>query len=1286
MRNLLLIGLLFSAISAFSQRGVEVSYQFEWLDNQDKTQVPHGRVGFNDAIWNSELPTAQITQELTTSASRAEVILSDFSTEIISENILTRRQIALLPTQMVIEPTVFLHKRKTFLKVIVNPIWKDPETGQIYRLLDFQGEVVLTPGRVNASRALTWQENSVLAEGEWYKISITNDGVYRIDKTFLETLGVDAASLNPNQLNIYGNGGELLPFDNDVERADDPVKNAIFVSGEGDGSFDNEDFILFYGKGPDSWGYVEDENQFVHDKHFYSDSAFYFLRVDDLAPSRIQLADESLVPNTTSTAFTDRQFIETEAVNINKSGREFYGDRFDLTLSIPYVFTTPGLLQESASLDCRVMARSIGAESSFDLTVDGQSAVLTPQETGSQVTSSVGREAETTIDFIPSGGSALNVNLTFNQGVPDAEGWLDFLRLNVRRTLGMNGGQLQFRDPQTVGAGNVTEFTIANGNTLFQLWDITDHTQPIQVSFEAGEEPNSVQFSSSTENLKEFMAFTNFNYLEPNPLGRVENQNLHGIGNVDMVVLTNDLLLPVAESYVAIHENDGLDMVVVNVHDVYNEFSSGNPDPTAIKMLMKMLYDRAAGDPNLEPRFLQIIGDGSFRNRNLTRNSPNIMTYQSLNALSPTNSYISDDYFGFLEDQYGEGLGDQMSIGVGRIPCEDIAEGQDYLNKLQNYLSENTNASGDAYCVGDAALSPYGSWRNVICFISDDLDGNSGPNELSHMLNSEEHFDTIRENYNDYNVEKIYMDAYQQETTPGGERYPAAEDAIRRRVENGALIVNYIGHGGERGFAHERVLNTTTIQEWTNFNRLPVFMTATCELARYDDPEFKSAGELLIMNPNGGAIAMLTTTRIVFSGGNQQLNEAFFEIALEDANFEDLRLGDICKITKNDPGVSDSSNKRNFSLLGDVALRMSYPKYEVYTTEMNGIEMNEAEPDTVRSLQQVTFKGFVGDAAGEKLSDFNGFVYPTVYDKISEVTALNNDGGAAAYEFELFKNIIYKGKASVVNGDFEFTFIIPRDIAYNFGTGRVSYYAVAGNEDGHGHSEEFIIGGALDGAELNTVGPEVNLFMNDSTFVFGGITDESPILFARVFDDNGINTVGSGIGHDLKAILDGESNDPIVLNDFYEADLDTYQSGSIRYQLNDLGEGTHNLSLKVWDVHNNSSESYTEFVVSNSSELALEHVLNYPNPFTTRTQFMFEHNQACDFLDVQVQVFTVSGKIVKSINRIVRSEGFRGEPIEWDGLDDFGDQIGKGVYVYRVKVSTPEGQTAEKFEKLVILK
>jgi hypothetical protein len=734
-----------------------------------------------------------------------------------------------------------------------------------------------------------------------------------------------------------------------------------------------------------------------------------------------------------------------------------------------------------------------------------------------------------------------------------------------------------------------------------------------------------------------------------------------------------------------IHSAEGLEIKIVTPRQVYNEFSSGNPDVTAIKMMMKMLYDRADGNPDLRPKYLQIIGDGTFMNKLSSDNSSYVITYQSGNSISPTSSYVSDDYYAFLDDSTSEALGDAMDIGVGRIPCEDLEQAKGYVNKVKRYLSGNTSSDGGAYCLGDQEGSPYGSWRNIICLVSDDMDGNGGPTESIHMSNSDEHANTIYSEHNDFDVVKLYMDAYQQVSTPGGERYPDGAEAINQRVQNGALIVNYIGHGGERGFAHERILNIPTIQSWTNINRLPVFMTATCELARFDDPEFRSAGELIVMNPNGGAIAMLTTTRIVFSGSNQQLNRAFFDIALEHESLPDLTLGFIAMTTKNDPQVSPSSNKRNFSLLGDVALQMSYPEKQVFTTHVNGVDITQ-EVDTLRSLQQVTIEGYVGDGVGEVLTGFNGFVYPTVYDKKSEVTTLNNDGANNSFQFEVFKNIIYKGKASVVNGMFSYSFIIPRDIAYNFGTGRISYYAVSGDLDANGFSEDFVIGGALEGAELNTVGPEIHLYLNDSSFVFGGLTDEDPFIFAKLYDENGINTVGNGIGHDIKATLDGNTGDPIILNDFYESDLDTYQSGEVRYQINQLSEGTHNLTLKVWDVHNNSAESYTEFVVAESTELALDHVLNYPNPFTTRTEFFFEHNQACEFLDVEIQVFTVSGKLVKTMKNIVQTDGFRSDGVVWDGKDDFGDNIGKGVYVYRVRVTTPEGASAEQFERLVILR
>jgi hypothetical protein len=323
---------------------------------------------------------------------------------------------------------------------------------------------------------------------------------------------------------------------------------------------------------------------------------------------------------------------------------------------------------------------------------------------------------------------------------------------------------------------------------------------------------------------------------------------------------------------------------------------------------------------------------------------------------------------------------------------------------------------------------------------------------------------------------------------------------------------------------------------------------------------------------------------------------------------------------------------------------------------------------------------------GQKLNNFNGVIYPTVYDKAVLAKTLGQDQSSPVLTFSLQKNILYKGKASVQNGSFSFTFIVPKDIAYHYGTGRLSFYAQNGSEDAAGYYDSLIIGGFDANAASDAIGPEVKLYLNNEKFVFGGTTNENPALYAVVSDSSGINTVGNGIGHDITATLDDNSAAPYVLNDYYEANLDDYQQGRILYHLKDLAEGRHSLQLKVWDIFNNSSTAYTEFVVAPSAEIALSHVLNYPNPFTTHTTFFFEHNQACDGLKVQIQIYTVSGKLINTIEQQVFCDGYRSDGISWDGTDSYGDRIGRGVYVYRVKVRNSNGQTAEKFEKLVVLR
>lgn len=1150
------------------------------------------------------------------------------------------------------------------------------------------------PGPKPSLRMLDFAEQSALSEGTWYKIAIARDGVYKIDKNTFNQLGVEIDNLSPQSINVYGNGGDLLPASNAEPRFDDLQKCAVFFQGEADNIFQDNDYILFYGKGPDSWRRELDSetgrNRWKHNKHYYSDSAYYFIRIDDTEPLRIQPAAPIDLPAShTINQFQDFQFIETDLYNIGRTGREFYGEQYDVNTTGSYSFSMPNLVsQTEALLEANLVVRSLGGASNWSLNVGGISAQTSPVSTGDGVLSAVASSERLSIPFTPS-GSSVNVNLQFNKYSNTAEvvGWVDYLRVNATRLLSMSGSQMRFRDTLSVGVGNVGLFQISNASSIAQIWDISDFIHPQLIEFSSIE--NLVEFKSSTSDLKEFIAFANSGYLVPTPKGAVSNQNLHGLSDIDYIIVAAPAHRSAAEALAEIHVGLGTSTVVVSQEEIFNEFSSGNPDVTAVRMLMKMLYDRAQGNTERMPQNLLLFGDGDFGNNKGMEafNGANVILYETSESLSPAWSAVSDDYFVFLSDDDDESSSNLLDAGVGRIPATDASEGISYVDKVKTYISQNTSVTGAAGCLGEAAQSPYGSWRNLLTFVADDQDGNGGPTEQIHLEDADSLSSLVKKRYPEYDVIKIYMDAYRQESTPGGERYPDGEEAIRNRVQNGSLLVTYLGHGGERGWAHERILDLNTIGSWTNKYKLPVFLTATCELARFDDPGVNTAGEILVMNPYGGAIAMLTTTRVVFAGSNMEMDLAFFDVALENDAISNLSLGMINMLTKNGVNPSNSS-KPNFSLLGDPALRMSYPKYEVVTTAINDIPI-ESFGENLKALQEVKFSGYVADASGNKLTDYNGFIYPTVFDKVTRVYTQNNDfdgSNGIVQQYDVFNKNIFKGKASVRNGDFQFEFVVPFDINYVVDTARVSYYTVAGNLDGHGYSNKFRIGGSLSGAELNRVGPEIDLYLNDTLFVSGGICDTRPILLARLKDENGINTVGNGIGHDLTAVIDSDTQHPIILNEYYETDLDTYKSGEVRFQLPELTEGNHNLSLKAWDVHNNSSTASIDFVVADNSTIALDHVLNYPNPFTTHTDFMFEHNQVCTSLDVRIQIFTVSGKLIKTIREDVLQDGYRSRPIPWDGTDDFGDRIGKGVYVYRLEVRNDEGQLAEHYEKLVILK
>jgi hypothetical protein len=1122
--------------------------------------------------------------------------------------------------------------------------------------------------------------SSALSSGNFYKIATTADGLYKVDYNFLKnTLKVDPNSFNLNTLAIFGNGGGMVPDLNSVSRPDDLLENpTMLVDNNGNNKMDDGDYLLFYGQMPDAWKFNSTSQAFNHEKNLYSDKTFYFLTTNAGTGKRVSVTSTGGVPNKTITDFDERAYHDIDEFNLLSSGKRWVGDKMTgFNNSKSFSFNFPNLIS-SVPVKFGSKISAVTNYGSITVVTLNNQNVITHNDGGISPSNypAASRVYTATANYNATSDN-INVTYTFNVSADPsgtAATYIDWFEMNLKRGLSMSGDAMTFRNISSVGTDNVSTFQLNNASSATKVWDVTSlgNIQEMQGMLNGSQ----LSFAASTEKLKEFLAFnTNGSFGNPEFIAKVENQNLHAIGQPDMLIVTADEFVSPSNELASFHRSyDNLSVEVVKLSNVYNEFGSGKPDISAIRDFVKMVYDRADADTALMPRYLLLMGDGTYDPKDrVPANNNFLSTYQSIDSDDPLGSYTSDDFFGLLDINEGgdiTGGGQLLDIGIGRLTAGSESDAWDMVNKIKNYKKPVVDAS----CI---QISSNNGWRNIISFIGDDEDSNI------HLSSSDGLAEQTRALHPEYNYEKIYLDAFKQVSSPAGDRYPDVNTAILNRINAGCLIMNWVGHGGETNWGHERIFNMADIIPLANKEKLPMFITATCDFSRFDLPD-RTAGEWLVVNGKGGAIASLTTVRLVFSSGNAILNDAAFDHLFAPYENRYPRLGEIIMLTKNQT-VGQGSNTRKFTLLGDPALTLNYPRYDVATTSVNNNPVLSA--DTLKALEEVTVKGEVRDDNGNKMTSFTGNVYPVVYDKISTLRTLKNDPQSAIANFLLYKNILFKGKASVTNGDFTFSFIVPKDIDYQFGKGRISYYADNSNYiDAHGYTNDIVIGGSADSFRVDNAGPRLDLYMNDEKFVFGGTTTTDPILLMILSDSSGINTVGNGIGHDLTAILDDNTQNKVVLNDYYESELDNYKRGTVKYPYSKLTEGRHTLKVKAWDVHNNSSEDYTEFIVANDAKLALSHVYNYPNPFTTHTEFMFEHNRCCDDLSISVQIFTISGKLVKSIVAQKQSAGFRVNDIQWDGLDDYGDAIGKGVYVYKLAVRDGEGNSAHKFEKLVVLR
>ena len=1205
-----------------------------------------------------------------------EVKIVDIISEPISKNELKSLKLEWIPNNIQFKAYSSKARGITQNTIELSPIYLD--NGRLTKITSFSVSMTQNPLR-QSTLENSQVQNSVLKNGQWYRFAIDTTGVYKLDRNFFESLGINTSSLDPKIVKIYGHGGQSLPLKNNETISYDMIQNAVKFIGENDGVFNPDDYMLFYAIGPR--GYNSENDSHINP---YSDNAYYYINISTGNGLRMNAAiPPSSEADVTFNSFHDYKFIESDEFNVGQMGRRWFGHRFYFENARSFEFNFPNLITTSP-LKLRVNAVATAeSNTTMEVKVNGNLInTLSFQgiEYGILATQN-GFSAD-----INSNSPTVMVDFNYdNQGNPSASGYLDYISVEAERQLISDGTQFQFKHNTMSELSGVGQFSINNAASVQEVWEVTN---PYRPTFYSNSELSSTfDFKTTLGSAKTFQAVSLSDTYSPQLISNrtVENQDLKGtifqdaqgqFKDIDYLIITPKFLKFQAERLANINRiQNNLNVKVVTLESIYLEFSSGMQDISAIRNFVKYVYDNASINSK-RLKYVCLFGDASFDYKNRVSNNTNIVpSWLSVNSFSLTNSFVSDDFYGMMDINEGAmSNGDKLDIAVGRILAETPQRAREMVDKIESYYSTDT----------------FGSWRNNYLLISDDVD------KISDRLlqqTTDQIAEEVKQTKPFLNVKKIHADAFVQETSSGGSRYPQVNKAIFDALEVGAVAVNYFGHGSEDGLALERIFDKLNAQELNNPNKLNCFVTVTCEYTKFDNPLRKAAGEYLFWNTDGGAISLITTTRQIFISVGIQFSNTLGQYLFNYENAQNVSMAEALRLTKNDPGVTNTTQRRLVFFIGDPALKLPLASPEIVTTAINNEPVTS--PNVVlQALSPAKIEGYVADSNGTIIEDYNGTVTATIFDKDIQRSTLGNDGTTFDNEliimdYNALGEVIFRGQASVENGLFEINFVVPRDISIPVGSGKISLYSKTESplSDQRGYNFDIKIGGVNPNAPEDNQGPDIQLFMNDESFVSGGITNENPTLIAKLFDENGINTA-SGVGHDIVATLDGDETKPFILNDYYVADVDTYKSGELSYPFRDLSPGLHTLTLKAWDVYNNASTKDIQFIVFNQNQsLELTNVLNYPNPFINYTEFWFNHNSS-GVLDVSIQIFTISGKLVKTINTQTNLAGTSSvsRDITWDGTDDFGSKIGKGVYVYKLKVkSNSTGHEAEKIEKIVIL-
>lgn len=1097
--------------------------------------------------------------------------------------------------------------------------------------------------------SLMQAQNSVLSSGTWYKLKISSTGMYKLTYAELNAIGLDVNNIDPRNIRVFHNGGGIMPKLNKTYYPDDLYEIPIYVSGEDDGVFNTNDYVIFYARGPVVWKYYGSRSMYGHVKNPYSDYTCAFLTIGDEPGKRVQTAVEPQAAQVTEvTGFADYAVVDKDEKNLNNMGRTWYFDPLDITTERAYSFRFPDIdVSKQARMKASVASRNSGTASiSFrhngTLLCSTSFGAFTPTVYARYDSACSGR-------FTPT-SSEVKINVKYTKNASSSVGWIDYISVNAWRHLKMNGNMMMFRNPECVENTKVYEYQLQNASAAIRIWDVTDPIEPKMMSTTLNGATMKFRVNGVSDN--EFVAFAENGCNTPTYAGTIENQNLHAMQDVDYLIITHPNFQSQAERLKTIHQNlDDLNIEIVQPQYIYNEFSCGAQDIGAFRAFIRMLYNKG-GEHQL--KYVLLLGDASYDYKN-----PSVCfipTWEAWNSCDITGSVVTDDFYVCLDPDEGdmENRTSIIDIPIGRMPVSTLEEATDVINKIETYISDDQKVMSN--------------WRNVVTLMCDD--------ERSDFISiSEKIADSLPSWGADVIVDKLYLDAYDQVATASGQRCPEINEALTNRIDRGTLVLNYHGHGGEIGLGDERILTIDDINSWQNEKMLPLFVTATCEFSRFDDHTRTSAGEMVYTNKHGGAINMITTARTTSSSGNLLFRTYRNMFKMKGGEYP--TMGEIFYHTKQSADVST----KVFVLFGDPALRLAYPKNNVVLTKINGKNVGLTN-DTLKALSTIELHGEVRDNFGVIMDDFNGVVTVSVFDK-ENIYRTKGDNGSPIRDFKLRNSMLFSGKAAVVNGEFDIRFMLPKDINYAYGYGLISFYATDYVTDANGSYDNVIVGGYNSMALPDVDGPVAHIYIDDTLFVNGGITNENPVFFAYVKDNNGINATGAGIGHDITATLSGATNKYYNLNAYYDAPDNLNDYGTIVYRFYGLNEGEHTVCFKVWDIYNNSTTVSLNFTVVKSNNLTVENLYNAPNPMTDHTSFYFDHNQK-GYFDVTIRIYNISGQLVKTIKESRYGTSGRIDPIRWNGTTDSGAPLQSGLYIYNITLTNSKEEKVSGCSKLVI--